>query len=286
LIYVLLLVLVTAVWGSTFVLVKDAISHYPTLPFLAIRFALAALVMVLVVRRPPGWKVVRVGVPIGIALAAGYLLQTVGLQTASPGNAGLLTGLFVVFTPLLDGVLGAHVPLRTVAAAAVALVGTALLTGSGFALPALGDLLVIGCAFAFAIHIVLLGRWAPGLPPAPLAMVQMFTATLLFGGASLPELRLPPGSVWFAIAVTGVLASALGFLIQTWAQSYLSASRTALVLATEPAWALAAAILLAGQRFGVLQASGAALLLLAILGHEALSIRAARRSIEGRITDR
>ena len=277
-IYVLLLVLVTAVWGSTFVLVKDAISHYPTLPFLAVRFALAALVMILVVRRPPGWKLVRVGVPIGVALAAGYLLQTVGLQTTSPGNAGLLTGLFVVFTPLLEGFIGVHVPVRTVVAALLALAGTALLTGSGFALPHLGDLLVIGCALAFAVHIVLLSRWAPGLPPAPLAMVQMLTAALLFGGASLPRLRVPPTGVWFAIAVTGVLASALGFLIQTWAQSYLSASRTALVLSTEPAWALAAAILLAGQHFGLGQALGAALLLVAIVGHEALAIRAAATS--------
>jgi drug/metabolite transporter (DMT)-like permease len=273
LIYVLLLVLVTAVWGSTFVLVKDAISHYPTLPFLAIRFALAALVMIAVVRRPPGWKVVRVGIPIGVALAAGYLLQTVGLQTASPGNAGLLTGLFVVFTPLVDGLLGVHVPARTVVAALVAVVGTALLTGSGLALPAVGDLLVIGCALAFAIHIVLLSRWAPGLPPAPLAMVQMLTATILFGGTALPQLRPPPEGVWFALAVTGVLASALAFLIQTWAQTHLSASRTALILATEPAWAMAAAILLAGQHFGPLQALGAGLLLLAILGHEALAAK-------------
>jgi drug/metabolite transporter (DMT)-like permease len=275
LIYVLLLVLVTAVWGSTFVLVKDAISHYPTLPFLAIRFALAAVVMILVVRRLPGWRVVRVGVPVGVALAAGYLLQTVGLQTTSPGNAGLLTGLFVVFTPLIDGLFGAPVPPRTIASAVLALAGTALLTGSGFALPGLGDLLVIGCALAFAVHIVLLSRWAPGVPPAALALIQMLTAALLFGAASVPQLKPPPTSVWFAIAVTGVLASALGFLIQTWAQSHLSASRTALILVTEPAWALLAAILLAGQQFGLLQATGAALLLLAILGHEVLALRAA-----------
>ena len=263
----------TAVWGTTFVLVKDAISHYPTLPFLAVRFAIAALVMVLVVRRPPGWRVVRIGIPIGVALAAGYLLQTVGLQTTSPGNAGLLTGLFVVFTPLIDGVLGVRIPPRTIASVVLALAGTMLLTGSGFALPKIGDLLVIGCAISFALHIVLLSRWAPGAPPAPLAMVQMLTAAVLFGGASLPQLTVPPSSVWFAIVVTAVLASALGFLIQTWAQTHISASRTALILATEPAWALLAAVLLAGQRFGLLQAIGAGLLMLAIIGHEVLAAR-------------
>jgi len=273
LIYVLLLVLVTAVWGTTFVLVKDAISHYPTLPFLAVRFAIAALVMVLVVRRPPGWRVVRIGIPIGVALAAGYLLQTVGLQTTSPGNAGLLTGLFVVFTPLIDGVLGVRIPPRTIASVVLALAGTMLLTGSGFALPRIGDLLVIGCAISFALHIVLLSRWAPGAPPAPLAMVQMLTAAVLFGGASLPRVTVPPSSVWFAIVVTAVLASALGFLIQTWAQTHISASRTALILATEPAWALLAAVVLAGQHFGLFQAIGAALLMLAIIGHEVLAAR-------------
>jgi len=264
---------VTAVWGWTFVLVKDAISHYPTLPFLAIRFALAALVMVLIVRRPPGWRVVRVGLPIGLALAAGYLLQTVGLQTTSPGNAGLLTGLFVVFTPLIDGLFGVRIPSRTVVSVALALAGTVLLTGSGFALPGIGDLLVVGCALCFALHIVMLSRWAPGAPPAMLAMVQMLTAAVLFGGASLPQLAVPPAGVWFAIVVTGVLASALGFLIQTWAQTHISASRTALILVTEPAWALLAAVVLAGQRLVPLQALGAGLLLLAIVGHEALAAR-------------
>lgn len=266
----------TAVWGWTFVLVKDAISQYPTLPFLAVRFALAALVMLLVVHRPPGWKVLRVGAVIGVVLAAGYLLQTVGLQTASPGDAGLLTGLFVVFTPLIEGLLGARVPIRTFAAAGVAVLGTALLTGSGFALPGLGDLLVVGCALAFAVHIVLLGRWSPGLPSAPLAMVQMLTATLLFGVAATPRFSLPPSSVWPALAITGVLASALAFFIQTWAQTHLSSTRTALVLATEPAWALVAAVLLAGQRFNLVQAGGAALLLVAIVGHELLAARATK----------
>jgi drug/metabolite transporter (DMT)-like permease len=275
LIYVLLLVLVTAVWGSTFVLVKDAISQYPTLPFLAVRFALAALVMIVIVHRPPGWRVLRVGVLIGFALAAGYLLQTIGLETTSPGNAGLLTGLFVVFTPLIDGIFGARIPPRTIVSALLALVGTALLTGSGFSVPSVGDLLVIGCAVAFALHIVLLSRWAPGLPPTALAMVQMLTAAVLFSAGAAPRFYLPPTGVWFAIVLTGVLASALGFLIQTWAQTHISASRTALILVTEPAWALLAAIVLAGQHFGLLQASGAALLLLAIVGHEALAIRAA-----------
>ncbi|MFI5269640.1 MAG: EamA family transporter, partial [Chloroflexota bacterium] len=125
----------------------------------------------------------------------------------------------------------------------------------------------------FAAHIVLLSRWAPGLPPAALAMVQMLTAAALFGVGSVPQFRVPPTGVWFAIVLTGVLASALGFLIQTWAQTHISASRTALILVTEPVWALIAAVALAGQRFDLVQGIGAALLVLAIIGHEALAAR-------------
>ena len=282
-IYVLLLLGVTAVWGWTFVLVKDAISQYPTLPFLGLRFSLALIVMVLVVRRRPDRRLLLVGGAVGTALAAGYLLQTFGLQLTSPGNAGLITGLFVVFTPVLERALGRHVPVRTVAAVLLALGGTALLAGGPAGLN-LGDLLVLGCALAFAVHIVLLGVWAPDLPAAPLALVQMGTAAVLFTGASAAtggaHLSAPPPSVLPAIVITGVLASAVGFFIQTWAQSHVPPSRTALILASEPAWALLAAILLAGQRFGVLQALGAALVLVAVLGHEAAGAIGARQTAQ------
>jgi drug/metabolite transporter (DMT)-like permease len=259
--------LVTAVWGWTFVLVKDALTQYPTLPFLELRFTLAFLLMVALVRRLPTRREARVGVIAGIVLAAGYLTQTVGLTMTSPGNSGLITGLFVVFTPLIDRIFGVQLHRWTVIAVAVALAGTVMLVGgpAGFGL---GDLLTVVCAFLYALHIVLLSRWSPGLRAAPLAMVQMGTGALIFTGSGSWSLQVPSPYVWLAIAVTGVFASALAFYIQTWAQQHLSASRTALILTTEPAWAMAAAIVLAGQRFGPLQAAGAALVLAAIAGHE------------------
>jgi len=270
-IFVLLLIAVTAVWGWTFVLVKDAISQYPTLPFLAIRFALAFVVMLLIVRRIPSRRTMTRGAVIGAVLAAGYLFQTVGLQFTSPGNAGLITGLFVVFTPLIERITGRPVAMRTYVAVLAALAGTVLLAGGGATGIGLGDVLVLGCAVAFAVHIVLLSRWSPGLPSSELALVQMAAATLLFSAGGAPQLLTtapPNGAVWIAIAITAVLASALAFFIQTWAQVHLTASRTALVLATEPAWALGFSVLLAGQRLDLLQAVGAALVLLAIVGHE------------------
>ncbi len=264
--------MVTAVWGWTFVLVKDAVTQYPTLPFLQIRFALALVVMALLVRRLPTRRELRIGVIVGAVLAAGYLTQTAGLTQTSPGNAGLITGLFVVFTPLLNRIFGAPIRWWTWSATAVSLAGLIFLTGGPSGM-GLGDLLVLLCAVLFALHIVLLGRWSPGLPAAPLAMVQMGTSAFIFSAGGSWQLQAPSGSVWFAIAVTGVFASALGFYIQTWSQGFISANRTALILATEPAWALAAAVLLAGQRLGLLQAVGAALVLAAIVGHELASLK-------------
>jgi drug/metabolite transporter (DMT)-like permease len=271
-IYVLLLLMVTAVWGWTFVLVKDAVTQYPTLPFLQIRFALALLVIALLVRRLPTRRELRIGAIVGTVLAGGYLTQTAGLNYTSPGNAGLITGLFVVFTPLLNRIFGAPIRWWTWGATVASLSGLVMLTG-GPAGMGFGDLLVLACAVLFALHIVLLGRWSPGLPAAPLAMVQMGTSALIFSAGGTWQLRPPGGSVWFAIVITGVFASALGFYIQTWSQGFISANRTALVLATEPAWALAASVVLAGQRLGLLQAVGAALVLAAIVGHELASLK-------------
>jgi len=267
LIYVLFFVGVTAVWGWTFVVVKNAIAEYPTLPFLQLRFILAFLVMAVLVRRLPTRRELLVGLVAGTVLAGGYLTQTVGLSLISPGNAGLITGLLVLFTPLLDRVFGVPLRRRTIIAVIVSVVGIGMLTGgpSGFGL---GDMLVVACAVLFALHIVLLSRWSPGLRAAPLAMVQMGACALIFSAGGTWTLRMPSTDVWVAIVITGVFASALAFYIQTWAQAHIDASRTALIIAMEPAWAVAAAVVLAGQRFGFLQAAGAGLVLAAIVGHE------------------
>lgn len=264
--------MVTAVWGWTFVLVKDAVTQYPTLPFLQLRFLLALVVMALIVRRLPARRELRIGLIVGAVLAAGYLTQTAGLTRSSPGNAGLITGLFVVFTPLLNRIFGAPIRWWTWAATALSLGGLVLLTG-GPAGMGFGDLLLLTCAVLFALHIVLLGRWSPNLPAAPLAMVQMGTSALLFSAGGTWQLRPPSAAVWFVVVITGVFASAFGYYVQTWSQAFISPNRTALILATEPAWALAASVVLAGQRLGLLQGVGAALLLMAILGHEGASLK-------------
>jgi drug/metabolite transporter (DMT)-like permease len=272
LIYVLLLIVVTAVWGWTFVLVKDAVTQYPTLPFLQIRFALAALVMAVIVHRLPTRREWKLGLIVGAALAGGYLTQTVGLAITSPGNAGLITGMVVVFTPIIGRIFGAPIRWWTWLATAVSLAGIVLLAG-GLAGLNVGDLLVLVCAVLFALQLVLLGRWSPGLRPAPLAMVQMIACVVLFSAGGSWSLRPPSSAVWIALAITGVFASALAFYIQTLAQRHIDPNRVALIFTLEPAWALVAAFVLAGQRFGLEQALGAALMLAAIMGHEWASLK-------------
>jgi len=264
--------MVTAVWGWTFVLVKDALTQYPTLPFLQLRFALALLVMVVLVRRLPTRRELWVGAVVGAVLAGSYLAQTFGLTMTSPANSGLITGLFIVFTPLIDRILGVPIRRRTVIAVTVALAGMVMLAGgwSGFGL---GEVLTLACAVLVALQIVLLSRWATGSSPASLAMVQMAACALIFTAGGTWSLRPPGGHVWIAIVITGVFGSALAFYAQTWAQQHLTASRAALVLATEPAWAVVAAVVIAGQRFGALQAAGAVLMLAAIVGHELATLR-------------
>src|SRR5438094_525569 len=230
------------------------------------------VVMALVVHRLPTRRELRVGAVIGTVLAAGYLAQTAGLTITSPGNAGVITGMFVVLTPLLNRVFGAPIHWWTWAATLVSLAGLILLTGGPTGM-SVGDLLVLACAVLFALHIVLLGRWSPGTSTAPLAIVQMAVCTVLFSAGGTWSLRWPNAAVWFAIVITGLFASAFGYFVQTWAQAHISANRTALILATEPAWALVAAVVLAGQRFGLVQAMGAALALVAILGHEGASLK-------------
>jgi drug/metabolite transporter (DMT)-like permease len=257
------------VYGWTFVLVKQVLAVYPVLPFLGLRFGLAVVVLVVAVRRWPSRDAWRVGLPIGIALAAGYFFQTEGLVSVKPGIAGLLTGLLVVFTPLYDRLLfRTRLRTKTVVSVVAALGGTFLLTGAGAGL-SIGDLLVVVSALAFALQVVLLSH--SGESTWSVGFIQMFVCAVVFlclgttSGVPYPKIS---GEVVFVLAVTGVLASALAILFQTWAQKKMSASRAGLLLAAEPALALGFAVVLTGERLDGVQLVGAVVLIGAILGHE------------------
>jgi drug/metabolite transporter (DMT)-like permease len=258
------------VWGWTFVVVKDAVAAFPVAAFLAYRFALAAVALVpLVTRARP--RSVALGAIIGLTLAAGYLLQTLGLTLTRASDAGIITGLFVVFTPIVDR-LAFGVRARPVALAGVALTipGFALLLGGVPEDMAVGDLLVAGAALSFAVHIVLLSRFSLRHDPRALTFGQIACAAIIFIGLAATPAGgglAPPATVELiaAVVITGLVATTLAFFVQTWAQRQLAATPTAVILATEPAWATFFGILLAGDSFPPVRAAGALLLLAAPL---------------------
>jgi drug/metabolite transporter (DMT)-like permease len=258
---------VTAVWGLTFTVVRDAVARYDVLGFLAIRFALAALILGpigLPRLTRSGW---RAAVLVGVALAGGYLLQTYGLKATTPTLSGLVTGLFVVFAPLCNRVLfGVRLSGRCWVAAGLSLLGLGLLTGAGVVPPNWGDALTLGCALCFGLHIALLDRTAHRHDTTGLAAGQLLTATVIFTMAWLASGHptMPPREVWPAIAICGVVASALAFLVQTTAQRELPAIEIALILSLEPAFAVLFGWVLAGDRLIALQWLGAGLMLAAL----------------------
>lgn len=240
---VLALIATTAVWGGTFVVVQDAVERMPVLPFLFWRFALAALVLAALRPRAilglsPEKR--RHGAYLGMALGAGYVLQTFGLLHTSATVSGFITGMFVVFTPILGWVL-LREPVAPVVWGAVGLatVGLALISLTGLSI-GFGELLTLGCAVMFAAQIVGLSRWSTASDAYGLTVIQLGVVALMCLVASPAEggMALPPDAgAWLAIAFLALVATALAFLAQAWAQTLMTAPRAAIVLTLEPVFA-------------------------------------------------
>ena len=280
---VLALLAVTAVWGLTFVQVKDAVEIYPLFAFLAVRFAIASATLAVPAAarvRSLGPRGASAAAALGLLLAAGYALQTAGLQRTTVSSAGFITGLYVVLTPVLAlAVFRLRIAWTAWAGVALATAGLALLSGIDAGSTA-GDLLVLGGAAAFALQIVLLERYAPRYDPLALTLVEMAAAFAGFVVIALvrSELAVPHGwTVWGALVVTGVFASALAFLVQSWAQQRTSATRTALVFAMEPVFAALFGYWLAGDRLGVWGWVGCAVIMAGIVLSEPAAADALRR---------
>jgi drug/metabolite transporter (DMT)-like permease len=272
-----LLLAIVAIWGWTFVVVKDAVAAYGVIPFLAVRFALGAACLGAVCARRADVPTLRAGAAIGLVVGAAFLLQTLGLEGTSASNAGLITGLFVVFAPLANRLLfGVRVSPTHVAGIAASLLGLGLLTGAGPSGFGRGDLLTLGCAVLFGLHVALLDRYAKGRDAAVLAFGQVGSAAALLAAAWLIRggLAWPPPEVWPALVVTGVFASALAYLVQTYAQQRLPAADAALIMLAEPVFAVLFGALLHGDRFTVIQAAGAGVMVAATLAVELQGRRA------------
>jgi drug/metabolite transporter (DMT)-like permease len=254
-------VAVTAVWGLTFVQVKDAVAVYPVMPFLALRFAIAALVLLPFGRRRLGGlgrRGVGSAALAGALLAAGYTLQTLGLERTSVSSAGFVTGMYVVLTPLIAfACFHARIGRVTWVGVVLATIGLALLAGVHEG-QLEGNLLVLAGAAAYSLQIVLMERYAPRYDVLGFTLVEMIVAFAILAVAAVPTFAVPRGwTVWGALIVTGVFASALAFLVQTWAQRVTTATQTALVFTLEPVFAAIFGYWLAGDRLDAAAWAGA-----------------------------
>jgi drug/metabolite transporter (DMT)-like permease len=283
------LVAVTAVWGLTFVQVKDAVELYPLFAFLAVRFAIASTTLALPGYRRLGALGRRGGVAgagLGLLLAAGYALQTAGLERTTVSSTGFITGLYVVFTPLLALLMfGTRIGAATLAGVGLSTVGLGLLSGVD-AGSLTGDALVLGGAAAYSLQIVLMERYAPLYDPLGFTLAEMLAACAGFAvvAVALGQIEVPRGwTVWGALLVTGIFASALAFLVQTWAQRRTSATRTALAFAMEPVFAAAFGFWLAGDRLGAAGWAGAALIMAGIVAAEPAAADTLRRLLPRRV---
>jgi drug/metabolite transporter (DMT)-like permease len=282
------LVLVTAVWGITFVQTKDALELYPLFAFLAVRFAIAVAVLAVPVAprlRSLGGRGAVAGAALGGLLAAGYALQTAGLDRTTVSAAGFVTGMYVVLTPVFGLLLfGVRVESAVWLGIALSVAGLAMLSGVSAGSVA-GDILVLAGAALFALQIALMERFAPRYDPLAFTTAQMAAAFVGFAVVAVAagQVEVPRGAtVWGALMVTGVFASALAFLVQAWAQRRTSAARTALVFALEPVFAGIFGYALAGDRLGALGWAGCAVIMSGIVVAEPSAARTLARLVRVR----
>lgn len=271
------LVFVTAVWGATFVSVKEAINHIEPFYFLAIRFGLATLIMLLVANK----RLVRInaslfwkGSLIGIVLFAGYSFQTFGLRFTTASNAGFITGLSVVIVPIMVTAFQRKSPgLIPSLGILSATAGLGFLTINESLSFNYGDMLVFFCALSYAVHILLVGKYSPENDAVLLSTIQIATVAIASFVAALFKETSPTAAsfnaqVWQAILVTAVFATAMAFFLQTWTQKYTSPTHTAIIFTMEPVFAALFAYLFGGESFTPHQGIGAILILSGMLATE------------------
>lgn len=267
------LVGITVIWGFSFIIVKDSLSMVTPYWFLFLRFLTASLA--LIVLFPRGWRQVNrqtlfYGLAIGIFLYSGFAFQTLGLQYTTPAKSAFITGVSILLVPVFNLLLF-RVRFRAAVGVGIllAFMGLYLLTRpDDLARLNRGDVLTFFCAVAFAFHIIFIGRYAVRAPYHQLAVLQIFWSLILSFplafGAESPRFIYPP-FFYLSLAYLGILASAMAFLIQTRAQQYTSAARTALIFSLEPVFAALASTLFYGERLGLADWIGGALILAGVI---------------------
>ncbi|MFI5620960.1 DMT family transporter [Streptomyces sp. NPDC051567] len=268
---------VAVVWGGSYLAAKGITTTHTVIAVLVLRFALVLPVLVVA-----GWRRLRALTPaqlrgaalLGLVLGGIFLLETYGVVHTSATNAGLIISLTMVFTPLAEAaVRRVRPPAAFLGAAAVSLCGVVLLTqGGGLTVPGLGDLLILCAALARTLHVLLMARIkaVQDADALSLTTVQLGSAVLVFALlAALPGTGASPWAAaadfgpaqWAGLAFLSVFCTLFAFFVQMWAVRRTSPSRVSLLLGTEPLWAAAAGIALAGEHLGPVGLAGVVLVL-------------------------
>jgi len=260
------LLTVSAAWGMAFVVMKDAIERQSVNNFLFTRFTLAVIVMVAlkpqVLKKLNRDLIIRAG-SAGIFLGLGYIFQTLGLARTGAAITGFVTGLYVVFTPLLAYFfLKERLTKLIWGCVFLATIGLGLLSIRGFSV-GIGEILVLASAFFFAAHIIALGKWSSGRDVYAMTIVQLAMCALLSGLASIPDgYSAPPDyGVWAVVVFTAVICTAVAFVVQTWSQAHMTTTKVAVILTMEVVFAALFAIIFGGERL-TLQATLGGLMVL------------------------
>jgi len=274
----LLLVALTAVWGSTFFLIRDLVQDVPPVDFLAVRFTLSAVIMLILFWRPLralSRRQVLVGMGLGALYGLAQIFQTQGLATTPASVSGFVTGTYVVLTPVFTAVLlRERVPGSTWAAVGLATGGLALLSLNGLSV-GIGEAITLLAAALYALHIVGLGRHSASEIATGLSVVQMLVIAVLCvvgalpGGVVLPSTPAQWGTVLYMV----VFASILALWVQTWAQAHMPATRAAIIMTVEPVFAASFAVTLGDETATLRMVLGGALVLTAMFAVELLARR-------------
>jgi drug/metabolite transporter (DMT)-like permease len=263
------LLAVSAAWGGAFALMKPAIERQAVNSFLATRFAMAVVVMILIrpsVLQKLNRELVLKGSLAGLFLGSGYIFQTLGLARTGAAITGFVTGLYVVLTPLIAAVvLKERIRAFTWFCVVLATVGLALLSLQGWSV-GVGEGLVFVSAFAFAAHIVALSKWSFGLDTYALTIVQLSICALLTGVISLGQgYETPPDAgVWGVVVFTAVVCTAVAFIVQTWSQAHMNSTKVAVILTMEVVFAALFAVLYGGESLSLQVLFGGILVVIAM----------------------
>ncbi len=275
----LLLVGLTAIWGSTFFLIRNVVLQMSPADFLAVRFTIAAVAVLAVFWRQLlalTKREIQVGVGLGVVYAVAQFMQTVGLEHTEATRSGFITGTYVVLTPILTAVLLREpIPRSTWFAVLMATAGLVTLSLNGFGF-GFGESVTLFAAVLYALHIIGLGRYSSAASAAGLSAVQLIViAVVSLMAASPGGIELPNSAgAWASVLYMALMAGAVAIWAQTWAQSHLPATRAAIVMTLEPVFAAGVAVGVGGESLTARMVLGGAMVLAAMYTVELFGRRA------------